>query len=128
VEAPARSRGFAALVMLATFALVGWLTIQTARAVQAELEAQATKKSILISRSLERAILNLKNTATALSHSHELQIDDLRDFYDLAKPNPRRQRRGHFAGFRPRHQRIGTRRNLTCSRRFNSKKKPPAFA
>jgi PAS domain S-box-containing protein len=76
----------AALVMLATFALVGWLTLQTARAVQAELEAQATKKSILISRSLERAILNLKNTATALSHSHELQVDDLRGFYDLAKP------------------------------------------
>jgi hypothetical protein len=69
VEAPALSRGFAALVMLATFALVGWLTLQTARAVQAELEAQATRKSILISRSLERAILNLKNTATALSHS-----------------------------------------------------------
>jgi len=71
--------------MVATFATVGWLALKTARAAQAELEAQATKKSILISRSLDRAILNMKNAATAMSHSHEIQIDDVRGFYDLAK-------------------------------------------
>jgi PAS domain S-box-containing protein len=75
----------ATLVMVATFVIVGWLTWKTARTAQAELETQATKKSILISRSLDRAILNMKNAATALSHSHEIQIDDVRGFYNLAK-------------------------------------------
>jgi two-component system sensor histidine kinase UhpB len=74
----------ATLVMVATFVAVGWLTIRTARTAQAELEGQAAKKAVIISKSLDRAIFNLKSAATALSHSRELQLDDLKGFYDLA--------------------------------------------
>jgi two-component system sensor histidine kinase UhpB len=73
------------VVMLATFSVVGWLTLQTAHNAQSELEAQASKKSILISRALDRAIFNMKSSAVALSESREIQIDDMRGFYDLAQ-------------------------------------------
>jgi hypothetical protein len=36
--------------------------------------------------------------------------------------------RGYFSGFLPRHQRIGTRRSLTCSRRCASSAKENAVA
>jgi PAS domain S-box-containing protein len=74
----------AVVVLLPTFAMIGWIVILSARAERAQLEANASKKAIEIASAVDRQATNLMNITAALAQSRFLAAADLNEFHSQA--------------------------------------------